>query len=514
MIIPALFTLVISVPIQVIEINRNNIEKTEALTPIVILYVHPEEESSQEMQTALEGALPLMESLGTQVGILNCSRSVTLCRNKGVKKFPELKLHTGSHGSDVYKGEVDPEAIADWVEKKTEKAVRVFPSRENVEPLIAQYPHVVLGSFKTRNADFKTFIQAQRHMHDDDIMIAVVDKNLTKNTIEFIDTQINTTEFYTKPISMFTFPDWISTCYANPLVDEISELNAGRYLDSEIPVGYFFVNKSYENVDMNHLRTIAVTVAKAVKDRMLIVIVDHNRHWRMTSTLGLDGLRFPAFTIESLWPSSYHRTKAHFPFLGTPENIARDQYPVLTAENVLDFCERFLRGEVPVMYRSEPVPEGPLNKSEVIKIVGDTFNSTILDSDDNVFIKFTAPWCNHCKKLKADFLTLTEMIDPETLIFADFDVTTNDPPPGFPVEGFPTILLFKKEDKLHPIKCETFYSLEKIKKFLNKELKLELPVDEQKIKEEDEKLEKEKEEREAKEQKKLEKYRRSQQLEL
>ena len=50
------------------------------------------------------------------------------------------------------------------------------------------------------------------------------------------------------------------------------------------------------------------------------------------------------------------------------------------------------------------------------------------------------------------------------------DVSENDPPPEIVIRGHPTVLLFPAEDKMHPIRCNEWFSYEKLKKFLRTEL--------------------------------------------
>lgn len=40
-----------------------------------------------------------------------------------------------------------------------------------------------------------------------------------------------------------------------------------------------------------------------------------------------------------------------------------------------------------------------VNEGKVIELTSDNFNEIVLESKQNVFVKFFAPWCGHCKAM-------------------------------------------------------------------------------------------------------------------
>jgi len=114
---------------------------------------------------------------------------------------------------------------------------------------------------------------------------------------------------------------------------------------------------------------------------------------------------------------------------------------VFNAENVRKFAQDYLDGKLKPFIKSEPVPEP--NDGPVTVVVGETFNSLVLDNDKDVLIEFYAPWCGHCKSLAPVYDELGESLKGvSTLRIAKIDATANDFPKGkFAVSGFPTIYL-------------------------------------------------------------------------
>jgi len=116
-------------------------------------------------------------------------------------------------------------------------------------------------------------------------------------------------------------------------------------------------------------------------------------------------------------------------------------HKVFNVENVRSFVKDFVDGKLRPHVKSEPVPES--NDDAVKTVVGETFNSLVLDNDKDVFVEFYAPWCGHCKSLAPKWEELAQKLSHvSTLTVAKMDATANDwPKAKFAVSGYPTIFL-------------------------------------------------------------------------
>jgi protein disulfide-isomerase A6 len=84
--------------------------------------------------------------------------------------------------------------------------------------------------------------------------------------------------------------------------------------------------------------------------------------------------------------------------------------------------------------------------AEVVKLTDANFDSIVLDSNKDVFVKFFAPWCGHCVRMAGAWEDLSKQMP--NVVIAELDVTGNNAAgQRHGVRGFPTLKLFPKNDK-------------------------------------------------------------------
>lgn len=120
-----------------------------------------------------------------------------------------------------------------------------------------------------------------------------------------------------------------------------------------------------------------------------------------------------------------------------------------SVENMRDFAEKLLEGELEPYIKSEAVPEN--NDAPVKVAVAKNFDEVVINNNKDTLVEFYAPWCGHCKKLTPIYEELAEKLQDEEVAIVKMDATANDVPPEFNVRGFPTLFWLPKDAKNKPV---------------------------------------------------------------
>jgi len=116
----------------------------------------------------------------------------------------------------------------------------------------------------------------------------------------------------------------------------------------------------------------------------------------------------------------------------------------ITAKSIYTFYNRYKRRKIKPYFKSEPIPE---EQGPVLKIVADNFNDIVNNKKQDVFVKYYAPWCGHCKQLAPIWEELAEALeDIPNLVIADMDATANEVE-EVSVSSYPTLIFYPSRKK-------------------------------------------------------------------
>ena len=213
-----------------------------------------------------------------------------------------------------------------------------------------------------------------------------------------------------------------------------------------------FLFRSNSDADASFAKTFKEASEK-LKGQILFVVsgVTDGIQQRLGEFIGVDEKSLP--TLRLLDPADNMKK---FSFTGALDSLTVDQ--------LTSFVDDFKNKKLQPFLKSEEIPT---DNSEAVKtIVGKNFQSTVIDSDNDVFIEFYAPWCGHCKKLLPIWEELAnEFKEVQGLTIGKFDATANEVD-GLEIRGYPTLKFYPKGKKSTPIDYDGGRELEDFKKWI------------------------------------------------
>jgi len=352
--------------------------------------------------------------------------------------FPTLKFF--NHGTPTeYTGGRDADGIVEWLNKKTGPQWTEVDSKVELEKLVKKKEAIAVGFFSDLESSWaatKLFREVASMVEDVDFFI--VSKLETMKEMGAAEASIRVMKSFDDPVVNFkgaltkeNLKKFVEEA-ARPLVMEFKQEHANKIFESDI-VNHFilFVDKADKGFDslLNTLRS----VAKDNTQQMTFIHLDvgNEENGGIAEFFGVTKDESPTFAIFEMEGSNK--------YLPAPEKAKE-----ITVENMKAFVGEYFAGNVKKFLKSESLPEN-WDTTPVKTLVSSNFEEVAKDKKKDVFVKFYAPWCGHCKAIAPIWDQLGEKYSAKgDLVIAKVDSTKNEID-GVDIEGFPTIKMFKKE---------------------------------------------------------------------
>ncbi|KAL6020474.1 protein disulfide-isomerase precursor [Candidozyma auris] len=211
-------------------------------------------------------------------------------------------------------------------------------------------------------------------------------------------------------------------------------------MSSPLPLGYYFYSHIDERAKVDKFFN---DLGKKYVGKINFVGLDASQYGRHAEVLNMNPDIVPLFAIQDNSNSrKYGLDQTEHPNGPSTKDIEK-------------FVEDFLAGKVDPIIKSEPLPtEEEIANQAVVKLVSHNYDDVLKDTSKDVFIKYYAPWCGHCKKLAPIWEELAEIYesksDDSQVVIAHIDHTLNDVDTPIPIEGYPTLIFYPANGKVDP----------------------------------------------------------------
>ncbi|KAF6126333.1 protein disulfide isomerase family A member 2 [Phyllostomus discolor] len=404
-------------------------------------------------------ALLAAESATARLAKVDGPSEPELTEEFAVTEYPTLKFFRDGNRThpEEYTGPREAEGIAEWLRRRVGPSTTRLEDEKGAQALIDAQDVVVIGFFQ--GEDVATFLALAQDALD--MTFGLTDQpqlfqkfGLTKDTVVLFKKFDEGRADFPVDEELGLDQDDLSRfllTHSMHLVTEYNSQTSPKIFGARILNHLLlFINQTLAP----HQELLAGfrEAAPPFRGKVLFVVVDvgaDNSH--VLQYFGLRAEEAPTLRFINM-----ETTKKYMP---------ADQ-GLVTAASVAAFCHSVLGGKVKPYLLSQEIPPD-WDQHPVKTLVGKNFEQVAFDETKNVFIKFYAPWCTHCKEMAPTWEALAEKYrDHEDIIIAKLDATANELE-AFPVHGFPTLKYFPAGQGQKVIDYRGARDLETLSKFLD-----------------------------------------------
>ena len=382
---------------------------------------------------------------------VDCTVEEELCMQHEIRGYPTLKVIRGSENKpDDYDGPREASGIVDYMVAQSKPAVQTIESADAAVAAIADLkkPAVIQilpadykeGKQKENSTYFDVALARRKELtfltiQDSDAVKALQDKfkslKASKSPV-YIAIQPGADDVV--PLAEKFSKDALEKFITTEKVPYFGEINRETYLaymTSPIPLAYYFYNSPDQK---EALEKTFNDLGKKYRGKLNFVGLDATLFGRHAEILSMDPETIPLFAIQDVEANKKY-------------GLDQKKNPNPSAKAITKFVEDFVAGKLSPIIKSQPLPtEEEVAAQPVVKLVAYNYESIVKDTSKDVFVKYYAEWCGHCKQLAPTWDELASIYDSNkpdaNVVIAKLEHPENDVDVPVPIEGYPTILLY------------------------------------------------------------------------
>ncbi|EGV65564.1 thioredoxin-like protein [Yamadazyma tenuis ATCC 10573] len=227
--------------------------------------------------------------------------------------------------------------------------------------------------------------------------------------------------------------DSLTAFFKTEVVPYFSDINRDTYMlymEAPLPLAYYFYKTPEQREEVEEFFT---KLGKTYRGKINFAGLDASLFGKHAESLNMDPEIIPLFAIQD----SANNKKYGVDQASNPDGPSIEQ--------IKELIEDFLEGKASPIIKSEPLPtEEEQAASPVYQLVAHNYEELLKDTSKDIFVKYYAHWCGHCKKLAPTWDELGDLYksgNPDVII-AKIDHSKNDVETSIPIEGYPTLFLY------------------------------------------------------------------------
>lgn len=397
--------------------------------PVLVEFFAPWCGHCKKLAPEYESAADSLKAQNIKLASVDCTVEKEICEKLVIKGYPTLAVFREGKEVAKYQGPREAAAIVKFMKKQAAPAVTQISNSDDLKKFRDSDDAVVVGFFKDPKSEAsKIFATLAENLRTDHSFAAMSEiPSPYKDGQIYLFKKFDEGEVaFSEKLSVENLAKFVAR-ESIPLTAEIGPENYAKYIDSAIPMAYFFYADEKQR---DQYTAILQAAAKSVKGKVNVVFINGALYGQHTEVLNLSK-EWPAFAIHDMTKD------LKFPFAKTEK---------ITVESLTKHLEGFVAGTLKPSFKSEPIPKE--DSSQAIKLVHDNFDTIAMDKKKDVLVEIHAPWCNICEGFIPEYEQLAKDVAAKAsdkFVIAKFDGTANDIPASlnFRLEHFPTFKLIK-----------------------------------------------------------------------